>query len=164
MPFSHTAAGVTKMASNRWSLPLRSLPPLYSLSQLQEGADMGKYPSSPTPAVPPVTMAWEEEKYASRSGTPRSGVGADATGAAWTDRRRSLGESVSSMPSEGDSADAAQLGVGEQLFYVHQLRERMSKEQIEMRSLIRLVFMVVRVHQFVCRLLIVFPMADEVRR
>lgn len=104
---------------------------------------MDKYPSTPTPAVPPVSMAWEEEKYASRSGTPRSGVGADATGASWTDRRRSLGESVSSMPSEGDSADAAQGSVGEQLFYVHQLRERMSKEQIEMRSLIRLVFIAV---------------------
>lgn len=88
-------------------------------------------------------MTWEEEKYASRSGTPRNGVCTDATGAAWTGRRRSLGESVSSMPSEADSADVAPGSVAEQLFYVHQLRERMSKEQIEMRSLIRLVFMVV---------------------
>lgn len=118
-------------------------PLLYSFWQLQEGADMGKYPSSPLATVPPISMAWEEEKHTSRSGTPRSGVGTEATGATWADRRRSLGESISSMPSEGDSADAAQGNVGEQLFYVHQLRERMSKEQIEMRSLIRLVFMVV---------------------
>lgn len=118
-------------------LPLLSLPLLYWLSQLQEGADMGKYPSSPTPAVRPGLMALEEDRHASTSGTPRSGVGADATGVAWADRRRSLGESVSSTPSEGDSADVAQGSVGEQLFYVHQLRERMSKEQIEMRSLIR---------------------------
>eukprot|EP00903_Cladosiphon_okamuranus_P007670 g7438.t1 len=103
---------------------------------LQEGTQVDKYPSSPTPAVPPVSMGWEEERHASKNGTPRSGVGADATGAAWADKRRSLGGSVSSMPSEGDSADVAQGSVGEQLFYVHQLRERMSKEQIEMRSLI----------------------------
>eukprot|EP00752_Nemacystus_decipiens_P016541 g14784.t1 len=101
----------------------------------QEGADVEKCPSSPTPAVRPVSMTWEEE-LASRSGTPRSGMVADAAGVACTDRRRSLGESISSMPSEGDSADVAQGSVGEQLFYVHQLRERMSKEQIEMRSLI----------------------------
>lgn len=83
-------------------------------------------------------MGWEEEKQASRSGTPRNGAGTEATGAGWANRRRSLGESVSSMPSEGDSGDASG-NMGEQLFYVHQLRERMSKEQIEMRSLIRYV-------------------------
>lgn len=131
---SHRRGGPNvRLASHRLSHSL------YSLSQLQEGADTGKYLSSPTPAVPPIPMAWEEEKHASRSGTPRNGVGTEATGAAWTDRRRSLGESVSSMPSEGDSVDASQGNMGDQLFYVHQLRERMSKEQIEMRSLIRLV-------------------------
>lgn len=82
-------------------------------------------------------MGWEEEKPGSRSGTPRNGAGTEAAGASLADRRRSLGESVSSMPSDGDSVDASQGNVGEQLFYVHQLRERMSKEQIEMRSLIR---------------------------
>lgn len=69
-------------------------------------------------------------------------MGTESAGAAWVDRRRSLGESFSSVLSEGDSADAAQGDVGEQLFYVHQLRERMSKEQIEMRSLIRFVVLV----------------------
>ncbi|CAM9123728.1 unnamed protein product [Ectocarpus fasciculatus] len=98
-------------------------------------ADMGKNLSSPTPAVSSLSMGWDEEKHGSRSGTPRRGMGTEAAGAAWPERR-SLGESVSSMPSEADSADVAQGSVGEQLFYVHQLRERMSKEQIEMRSLI----------------------------
>ncbi|CAM9435559.1 unnamed protein product [Ectocarpus sp. 4 AP-2014] len=98
-------------------------------------ADMGKNLSSPTPPVSSLSMGWDEEKHGSRNGTPRRGMGTEATGAAWPERR-SLGESVSSMPSEADSADVAQGSVGEQLFYVHQLRERMSKEQIEMRSLI----------------------------
>lgn len=112
----------------------------FSLSQSPEkvdvNADMGKNQSSPTPAVSSLSMGWDEEKHGSRNGTPRRGMGTEATGAAWPERR-SLGESVSSMPSEADSADVAQGSVGEQLFYVHQLRERMSKEQIEMRSLIR---------------------------
>lgn len=112
---------------------------------------MGKYPPSPLPAVPSLSLGWEEEKHASRQSTPR---GTEAAGATWADRRRSLGESFSSVPSEGDSTDAAQGGVGEQLFYVHQLRERMSKEQIEMRSLIRFV-LVACVVSVVC--LVFFP-------
>lgn len=112
-------------------------------------ADMGKYQSSPLPAVPSLPLGWEEEKHASRQSTPRGGMGTELAGAAWADRRRSLGESFSSVRSEGDSADAAQGDVGEQLFYVHQLRERMSKEQIEMRSLIRYVVLVACV-SFIC--------------
>ncbi|CAN0402680.1 unnamed protein product, partial [Ectocarpus sp. 12 AP-2014] len=107
----------------------------HSPEKVDVNADMGKNLSSPTPAVSSLSMGWDEEKHGSRSGTPRLGMGTEATGAAWPERR-SLGESVSSMPSEADSADVAQGSVGEQLFYVHQLRERMSKEQIEMRSLI----------------------------
>lgn len=96
---------------------------------------MGTYPSSPLRAVPSLSVGWEEEKHTSRQSTPRGGMGAEGAGVAWTGRRRSV-------LSEGDSADAAQGDVGEQLFYVHQLRERMSKEQIEMRSLIRFVVFV----------------------
>ncbi|CAB1119443.1 unnamed protein product [Ectocarpus sp. CCAP 1310/34] len=107
----------------------------HSPEKVDVNADMGKNLSSPTPAVSSLSMGWDEEKHGSRNGTPRRGMGTEATGAAWPERR-SLGESVSSMPSEADSADVAQGSVGEQLFYVHQLRERMSKEQIEMRSLI----------------------------
>ncbi|CBJ25593.1 Myosin, heavy chain 10, non-muscle [Ectocarpus siliculosus] len=107
----------------------------HSPEKVDVNADMGKNLSSPTPAVSSLSMGWDEEKHGSRNGTPRRGMGTGATGAAWPERR-SLGESVSSMPSEADSADVAQGSVGEQLFYVHQLRERMSKEQIEMRSLI----------------------------
>lgn len=148
LPTRHHRCGPNSRMSSRHSSFVLSLIRLLSPpSQPQEGAGMGIYPSSPTPAIAPVSNEWEDEKHAARSGTPRSGAGTDATGAAWTDRRRSLGESVSSMPSDGDSADVAQGSVGEQLFYVHQLRERMSKEQIEMRSLIRLVFVVaLRLH------------------
>lgn len=118
---------------------------LQSHERAEVNRDMAKNPSSPLPAVTSLSTGWEEEKHFSRSGTPksrtatpRSGMGIEAPEASLADRRRSLGESVSSMPSDGgDSVDPAQGSVGEQLFYVHQLRERMSKEQIEMRSLIR---------------------------
>ncbi|CAM9418029.1 unnamed protein product [Scytosiphon promiscuus] len=105
--------------------------------------DMAKYAPSPLPAVTSLSTGWQEDKHSSRGGTPksssatpRSGMGTEAPEAALADRRRSLGESISSLPSDGDSTDPAQGSVGEQLFYVHQLRERMSKEQTEMRSLI----------------------------
>lgn len=113
-----------------------SLPSFYLFLQSHEAEMNTDYP---LPAVTSLPLGWEEVKHASRQSTPRSGMGTEAAGAARADRRRSLGESFSSVLSEGDSADVAQGDVGEQLFYVHQLRERMSKEQIEMRSLIRFV-------------------------
>lgn len=104
--------------------------------QMYEGADgvsdMVNIPESPSAATLPPAVGWEEEKL-----TPRSAMGADAGGAGVAHMRHSLGGSFNSMPSEGESVDAQPGSVGEQLFYVHQLRARMSKEQIEMRSLIR---------------------------
>ncbi|CAN0279342.1 unnamed protein product [Laminaria digitata] len=102
---------------------------------IYEGADdvsdMVNIPESPSAATLPPAVGWEEEKL-----TPRSAMGADAGGAGVAHMRHSLGGSFNSMPSEGESVDAQPGSVGEQLFYVHQLRARMSKEQIEMRSLI----------------------------
>lgn len=109
---------------------------MFYLVQTYEGADgasdMVSIPQSPSAAALPPSMGWEEEKL-----TPRSAMGAEAGGAGIAHMRHSLGGSFNSMPSEGDSVDAQPGSVGEQLFYVHQLRARMSKEQVEMRSLIR---------------------------
>lgn len=111
-------------------------PATFLLVQTYEGADgtsdMVSIPESPSAAALPPSMGWEEEKL-----TPRSAMGAEAGGAGIAHMRHSLGGSFNSMPSDGDSVDAQPGSVGEQLFYVHQLRARMSKEQVEMRSLIR---------------------------
>lgn len=103
---------------------------------MYEGADgvsdMVHIPQSPLASALPTQMGWEEERL-----TPRSGTGEDAGRPGVAHTRHSMGGSFNSIPSEGDSVDAQPGNVGEQLFYVHQLRARMSKEQIEMRSLIR---------------------------
>ena len=106
------------------------------LVQIYEGADgvsdMANIPQSPSAAALPPSMGWEEEKL-----TPRSSMGAEVGGAGVAHMGHNLGGSFNSMASEGESVDAQPGSVGEQLFYVHQLRARMLKEQVEMRSLIR---------------------------
>lgn len=77
-------------------------------------------------------FGWSDEKH-----TPQNGINAEAAGAAWRERRRNMGGSFNSTHSDGESVDAQPGGVAEQLFYVQQLRERMAKEQAEMRDLIR---------------------------
>lgn len=97
------------------------------------GVNLSKHPSSPMPAVSSPSVGWTEDK-----GTPRNGIAAEAAGAAWRDGHRG---SFHSAASDGESVDAPLGSMGEQLVYVQQLRERMSKEQIEMRSLVRCVLM-----------------------
>lgn len=80
-----------------------------------------KYPNSPLSA--------------SQSPSPRNENG-EATGAAWPSRLRSHGSS-NSLRSDAEWSDGPPGSAAEQLFYVHQLRERMAREQVEMRSLIR---------------------------
>lgn len=89
--------------------------------------------SKSTPAVPAPSMGWDEEKP-----TPKNSFNAETAGASWRERH-SQRESFNSLPSEGESVDVQPGSVGEQLFYVQQLRERMTKEQVEMRALIRCV-------------------------
>lgn len=89
-----------------------------------------KYPSSPLSASQSPALGWDSEKL-----TPRNGSG-EAAGAAWPNRLRSHGSS-NSLRSDAEWSDGPPGSAAEQLFYVHQLRERMAKEQVEMRSLIR---------------------------
>lgn len=96
---------------------------------------MAKFPRSPLPASFPPSTQWDEGNI---NNTPRSVLGSEAAAGTLKGRQGSLG-SFNSIPSEGESTDAPLESVGEQLFYVQQLRERMSKEQAEMRSLIRCV-------------------------
>lgn len=87
-----------------------------------------------SPAVPAPSMGWDEGKH-----PPQNGFNTETAGASWRERH-SPRESFNSLPSEGESVDVQPGSVGEQLFYVQQLRERMTKEQVEMRALIRCVF------------------------
>lgn len=56
-----------------------------------------------------------------------------------SDLRSAHRNSFRSVSSESESIDVFPGNLGEQLVYVHQLRDRMAKEQVEMRSLIRCV-------------------------
>lgn len=97
------------------------------LPQVPSGVEVTKS----LPAVSSPSMGWDEEKDASNSG-----INTETVGAPWKERP-SPRESFNSLPSEGEAVDVQAGSLGEQLFYVQQLRERMTKEQIEMRSLIR---------------------------
>lgn len=99
------------------------------LPQVPSGMEANKS----TPPVPSPSVGWGEEKH-----TPKNGFSTETAGASWRERY-SPRESFNSLPSEGESVDVQPGSVGEQLFYVQQLRERMTKEQVEMRALIRCV-------------------------
>lgn len=71
----------------------------------------------------------------------RKGTGGEAPEVAGKqDGLESMQHSFRSLSSDGESVDVSASSLAGQLVYVHQLRERMSKDQVEMRSLIRCVF------------------------
>lgn len=106
-----------------------------------EGKSDDSLPLSPTSANPAKSAEWEDQK---ESGKTRSEV--EAPDVVWRDIQQSMGESFRSFSTEGESADAGSMA--EQLVYVQQLRERMSKEQQQMRSMIRRVFLFSSKHWF----------------
>lgn len=66
------------------------------------------------------------------------GIGAEAREIGWKDDGLQMtNQRFRSLSSEGESVDVSGGNVASQLVYVHQLQERMSKDQAEMRLLIR---------------------------
>lgn len=89
---------------------------------------------SPRHADSSPQLGWDNDKQQ----LERKGTSGEVREMAWKeDGLQNMRNSLRSMSSEGESVDVSVGSVAAQLVYVHQLRERMSKDQTEMRSLIR---------------------------
>lgn len=96
-------------------------------------SDMDSFTPSPRNPNLSVSLGWDDEMQPGRKGN-----GLERGETTLNDARTANGcDSFRSTSSEGEYVDVSTGGMAEQLVYVHQLRERMSKEQGEMRSLIR---------------------------
>lgn len=101
------------------------------MSSMELKSDFDSFPPSPAQGD---SGGWEEEHKAS---SERGEAEGDFPVASLQEARLGLRSSFRSVSTEGESADMHGGSVAEQLVYVQQLRERMAKEQLEMRSVIR---------------------------